>query len=101
GGYVELQGVPDLVVEVVSPSSVTKDNDVLPKAYWESGIPEYWIVDARQEPLHFAILCWTSAGYVTVRRFKGWHKSHVLGVEGRLLEESQQDGRPDYTFEIR
>src|SRR5438034_8705720 len=46
-GFVELVGTPDMVLEVVSESSVAKDNDTLRQAYWEAGIPEYWLVDAR------------------------------------------------------
>src|SRR5947209_17728 len=49
GGYVELLGAPDLVIEVVSPSSVRKDTVRLRQAYWEAGIPEYWLIDARAE----------------------------------------------------
>src|SRR5262249_39969293 len=45
GGYVELVGTPDVVLEVVSRSSVRKDTVILKRAYWEAGIPEYWLVD--------------------------------------------------------
>ena len=55
-GHVELEGSPDMVLEVVSPSSVEKDIVILRQAYWEAGIPEYWLVDARAEPLKFDIL---------------------------------------------
>lgn len=54
--FVEITGCPDLVVEVVSDSSERKDFDLLRVAYARAGIPEYWIVDARQELLHFEIL---------------------------------------------
>src|SRR5688572_19016531 len=36
GGYVELEGAPDLVIEVVSRSSVKKDFVRLRQAYWEA-----------------------------------------------------------------
>jgi Uma2 family endonuclease len=54
--YVELVGTPDLVVEVVSDSSVRKDTQLLRTAYLAAGIPEYWIVDARGAEIHFEIL---------------------------------------------
>lgn len=54
-GLVELQGVPDLVVEIVSPSSVKKDKVRLKKAYFECGIPEYWLIDARSAKLNFTL----------------------------------------------
>lgn len=54
-GLVELHGVPDLVVEIVSPSSVKKDKVRLKKAYFECGIPEYWLIDARGAKLNFSL----------------------------------------------
>lgn len=49
GDYVELEGTPDMVLEIVSTSSVVKDYKRLRELYWRAGIPEYWIVDARPE----------------------------------------------------
>ena len=49
GGYVEVVGVVDMVLEVVSDSSEKKDNQTLFEAYFEAGIAEYWLVDARGE----------------------------------------------------
>lgn len=54
-GMVELHGIPDLVVEIVSPSSVKKDKVRLKKAYFECGIPEYWLIDARGAKLNFTL----------------------------------------------
>lgn len=41
----EVDGAPDLAVEIVSPSSKKADRVVKPAAYADSGIPWYWIVD--------------------------------------------------------
>ena len=38
--------VPEIVVEVVSPSSRTRDYDEKPEEYLRFGVKEYWIVDA-------------------------------------------------------
>lgn len=54
-GLVEVHGIPDLVVEIVSPSSVKKDKVRLKKAYYECGIPEYWLIDARGAKLNFTL----------------------------------------------
>src|SRR5262249_757715 len=43
-GFVEWQGVPDMVLEVVSERSVRKDTETLRELYWKAGIPEYWLV---------------------------------------------------------
>jgi Uma2 family endonuclease len=45
--YVELVGSPDLVLEIVSDSSVRKDRTLLRDAYGRAGVREYWLIDAR------------------------------------------------------
>jgi Uma2 family endonuclease len=42
-----LEGYADLVVEVISPDSVTRDRRQKFDEYQRAGIPEYWIVDPR------------------------------------------------------
>lgn len=56
GGFTELVGTADMVLEVVSESSVTKGCETLRTAYWQAGIPEYWLVDARGHDAEFHIL---------------------------------------------
>ena len=40
-----VRGVPDLVIEVLSPGSCSMDRGPKLKAYARFGVPEYWIVD--------------------------------------------------------
>ncbi len=40
-----VQGAPDLVVEVLSPSSVKRDYEIKMKLYSRFGVKEYWIAD--------------------------------------------------------
>jgi Uma2 family endonuclease len=100
-GFVELEGTPDMVLEVVSPSSVEKDTVILRQAYWDAGIPEYWLVDARTEPIKFDILRRTPRGYVAARKHDGWVKSTVFGKAFRLTQAPGSAGRPEFTLEVR
>ncbi len=99
-GHVELQGSPDMVLEVLSESSEEKDEVVLKRAYWEADIPEYWLVDARGN-IRFDIFRRTARGYAATRKQDGWVKSNVFGMSFRLLAQQGPDGHPDFTLEVR
>ena len=45
-GYV---GVPDFIVEVLSPSTAVKDKTVKLRLYRKAGVREYWIIDPSNE----------------------------------------------------
>lgn len=96
-----LVGSPDLVVEVVSPSSVDKDYEYLLAAYFDAGIREYWLVDARKGgDVEFTINRRSAKGFVPVRRAKGWSKSDVFGRSFRLVRQ-EQFGLADFVLESK
>ena len=101
GGFVEMEGSPDMVLEVVSASSVHKDTVVLRQAYWQAGIREYWLVDARQEPARFDILRRTARGYAATRKRDGWLRSAVFGKSFQLSQRVNALGHPEYTLAVR
>ncbi|MCS6834509.1 MAG: Uma2 family endonuclease [Anaerolineae bacterium] len=53
-GEKRLTGAPDLVVEVLSPSTVKRDRQDKYFAYERHGVSEYWLVD----PLYSVMECW-------------------------------------------
>jgi Uma2 family endonuclease len=100
-GYVELEGTPDMVLEVVSDGSVRKDTVRLRDLYYRAGISEYWLVDARGEKLSFEILRRGPKGYVAVRKRDGWAESAVFGRSFRLTRRDGDDGLPEFSLEVR
>lgn len=97
----ELEGSPDMVLEVVSRSSVERDSEVLREAYFRAGVREYWLVDARKPPLRFDILRAGRTGYVADRKHGSWTRSKVFATSFRLLQQSGADGHPAFTLEIK
>ncbi len=100
-GFIELEGSPDVVLEVVSDSSVKKDYELLRNAYWKAGIREYWLVDARGEKLDFQILKHTSKGYSPIRAVGGWIKSAVFRTSFQLVAIKNHLGHPDFELQVR
>jgi len=58
-----IKGVPDMVVEVLSPSTARYDKTLKFKTYLRAGIREYWIVDPKTETLAVHIL--KDGNYIT------------------------------------
>jgi Uma2 family endonuclease len=93
---VELEGTPDLVVEVVSDSSVRKDRVALREAYHGAGVPEYWIIDARGESVDFEILWLESDGYRASAEPASAQPSRVLARTFRIDRERDRLGQWRY-----
>lgn len=51
-----IEGVPDLVVEILSPSNWPYDRQTKFEVYREAGVPEYWIVDYRKKTIEVFVL---------------------------------------------
>lgn len=99
--FIEIEGTPDWVMEVVSDSSVKKDTALLRAAYHRAGIPEYWLIDARGEAIQFQIYHWRPSGYVKAPGKDGWQRSRVFGREFRLIRTPEEFDLWEYTLEMR
>ena len=100
-GFIELLGTPEMVLEVVSESSVSKDNVKMREAYWEAGIAEYWIADARGERLEFRILKRGPKAFTDTRKQAGWLRSSVFGKSFRLTRDTDRSGNPTFTLDVK
>lgn len=98
--FIEIEGTPDLVVEVVSDSSVRKDTRLLHAAYLRAGVPEYWLVDARAG-LSFVILELRDGAYQAAAADGEPQHSRVLGRTFVLTRERNRAGRWRYALHAR
>ena len=51
-----IRGVPDLAVEILSPSTASRDRGIKRERYEKAGIPEYWVVDATRNQVEVHVL---------------------------------------------
>jgi Uma2 family endonuclease len=51
-----VQGPPDLVVEILSPGTAARDRDLKRKRYERFGVQEYWLVDPDHNTLTILVL---------------------------------------------
>jgi Uma2 family endonuclease len=96
---IELEGTADLVVEVISDSSVGKDRRRLPPRYAAAGVPELWLVDVRRE-LRFDLHVLGPDGYqIASPDAEGWVFSPLLGPV-RLRRHRVRTDRWRYRLEV-
>lgn len=95
----EIEGVPDMVLEIA------RNGDGIPplrEAYFEAGIPEYWLVDARGKDIEFHVYKRAAKKYAVTRKQPGgWVKSAVFGKSFRLVRGADATGNPEFTLEAK
>ena len=100
GRFVEIEGSADLVVEIVSDTSVAKDTRCLPSAYFKAGVREFWLADARgEEPIFIIHQRGQDAFEPVVPDADGFQRSTVLGCRYRLDASRDTDG--NWEFDLR
>ncbi len=87
-----IEGAPDLVVEIISPGSVTVDRRDKYQEYEQAGVKEYWLIDPRpQQPkVTIYVLDPESFFIPTLPDDKGYYHSSVLPHFWFKLEWLQQ-----------
>ena len=96
---IEILGSPDLVVEVISDSSVRKDTHLLRKAYFRAGIREYWLIDARGDEIRFEILSPNVGGFAASADANAPQPSQVFGGFWSLTRSLNRVGRFSYRLD--
>jgi Uma2 family endonuclease len=99
--FVEVCGGPDLVVELVSDHSIGKDLNRLPPLYFQAGVRELWLVDARRDPLQFTIHRRGAAGFEpVVADREGFSESVVFDRRFSLARRRDELGLWVYDLKI-
>jgi Uma2 family endonuclease len=102
GEYLEIEGAPDWVLEIVSKNSIRKDTRILRESYYRAGVSEYWLIDARHENIDFQILVRQEAGYEPAPILRGgWLASPVFHRRFRLIRRRNPMGYWDYTLQVK
>jgi len=69
----EIQGAPDLVIEILSPATAERDQTYKKTLYARHGVKEYWIVDPEEKTI--TVMTLGKAGFESSGTYK---KSDVL-----------------------
>ena len=96
----EVEGTPDMVVEVVSPTSRQKDRKVLFELYHRAGIAEYWIVEQYKDDIMFDLFVWQREGYAPAPAVEGWTQSPVFGRKFQFRITNDRSGYPVYHLDV-
>jgi Uma2 family endonuclease len=99
--YREVSGAPEWVLEIVSDSSVTKDTQQLRRGYFQAGIEEYWLLDARQDEIDFQMFRRGRRGFTAAPQRDGWQQSKVFGRAFRLERKQHSLGPWVYTLHVK
>jgi Uma2 family endonuclease len=78
-------GAPDLMVEVLSPSTFKKDWTKKRDLYEEYGVREYWLVDPKDKTVHVFILQ-PNGKYNSGTKYEHYQKAPVYIFEGLEID---------------
>ena len=79
-------GAPDMVIEILSPSTERLDKLIKFRKYQEYGVREYWIVDAANKMVHVHVL---NNGIYFIKAYSEQDKINVHVLEGCVVDLSE------------
>lgn len=79
-----IEGAPDLVVEIASPSTRGRDNVQKAAAYAEASVPEYWLPDPERRAFRMLVL--RDGIYRDVEPVDG--RFHSTVIDGLVVDEA-------------
>lgn len=78
-------GAPDLVVEILSPSTAKNDKWYKKNVYEASGVPEYWIVSPKEKSIEVYLL--RDGRYVLDNLYTFYTEEELEDLEDRVKDE--------------
>ncbi len=81
-----IEGAPDIVIEIISPSTAYYDLIEKKEVYEKYGVKEYWIIDPKSKT--FEIYLNSESGFEIISRakIKGFVKSRILNLDLNVEE---------------
>ena len=79
-----IEGAPHLVVEILSPSTASRDRTLKLNVYAKAGVPNYWILDPAARTLEVFEL--TDSGYRVAAALGGDETFEAHSVEGLIVK---------------
>lgn len=73
-----IRGAPDLLIEILSPSTAERDIVIKRRLYEKHRVREYWIVDPQNKMIE--VIAWTPKGFKTIKVYPAGRrlKSQIL-----------------------
>ena len=78
-GEKNIQGAPDLIIEILSPRTVEIDSKLKVKLYERYGVKEFWLVEPGRKEVEVLVLA--QQGYTSLGTFKESFASPLLKIE--------------------
>lgn len=79
-----IRGAPDLVVEILSPSTAERDLVVKKRLYARYAVKEYWIVDPEKKTIE--VMTWSERGFQTVQVYPQGSRLSSPLLDGFAME---------------